>query len=145
MTSLIRNRIYSFLCHNNYIDQQLQKGFWSRISGTIEQTEALTYLIDHARNKQRSLVITLIDLRNAFGEVNHALLKQVLKFHYLPNDITELILDLYSDFKVSIATKDYITCQMPVKCGVLQGDSLSPLLFNLCFNTVMITDDYIKK
>ena len=30
--------------------------------------------------KQRSLVITLLDLRNAFGEVHHELIKSVLRF-----------------------------------------------------------------
>ena len=66
MTSLIRNRIYSFVCQNKLIDQQIQKGFWSRISGTIEHTESLTYLMNHSKNKQRSLVVTLYDLRKCF-------------------------------------------------------------------------------
>ena len=50
-----------------------------------------------------------------------------------------MILDLYTDFKISIATKEFITRQIPVERGVLQGDSLSPLLFNMCFNTLMVT------
>ena len=32
-----------------------------------------------------------------------------------------------------------MTHKIPVGRGVLQGDSLSPLLFNLCFNTLMVT------
>ena len=66
-TSLIWNRIYSYISKNNYIDSHIQKGFWQGISGTVKHTELMSYLIDHARNKQRSLVITLLDLRNAFG------------------------------------------------------------------------------
>ena len=44
-TSLIKDRIYKYLCSNNYIDQNIQKGFWTNVSGTIEHTETLTHLI----------------------------------------------------------------------------------------------------
>ena len=68
LTSLIRNRIYAFLCKNQYIETNIQKGFWTGISCTIEHTELMSHLINHARQKQRSFVVTLIDLKNAFGE-----------------------------------------------------------------------------
>ena len=138
-TSVIKNRIYTYLCANNYIDQEVQKGFWSNISGTIEHTEMLTYVINHARNKQRSLVVSLIDLRNAFGEVNHDFLKQVLRYHHLPENIINIIQALYNGYKISVATKDFVTNPITIERGVLQGDSLSPLLFNMCFNTLMVT------
>ena len=40
-TSIIRNRIYSYLVQNEYIETNIQKGFWKRISGTIEHNELL--------------------------------------------------------------------------------------------------------
>ena len=52
---------------NNNIESTIQKGFWSDISGTIEHTETLIYLLCHAKLKQRNLAVTLIDLKNAFG------------------------------------------------------------------------------
>ena len=70
-TSWMRNRIYKHFCENEYIETNIQKGFWSGISGTIEHPQHLTYLINHARLKQRSLCVSLIDLKNAFGEVHH--------------------------------------------------------------------------
>ena len=51
-TSLLRNRIYGFLQENNYIECQFQKGFTQRLSGTLEHTYNLSYLIDQARIKQ---------------------------------------------------------------------------------------------
>ena len=83
-TSLIKDRIYNYLWSNNYIDQSIQKGFWTNVSGTIEHTETLTNLINNARNKQRALVVSLIDLRNAFEEVNHKFLQKTLQYHHLP-------------------------------------------------------------
>ena len=96
-------------------------------------------MINHARKRQRDLVITLIDLRNAFGEVHHSLLRRVLDFHHIPHELRELILEMYRDFYVTIGTMGYTTCPIKLERGVLQGDCLSPLLFNLCFNTLIQT------
>ena len=93
------------------------------------------YLETIARIKQRSLVITLLDLKNAFGEVHHNLIKSVLSYHYIPSHVQVLISSLHLDFKTSIITEEFQVPAIFVRRGVLQGDCLSPLPFNFCFNT----------
>ena len=56
-TSLLRGRISIFLHKNGYIESHIQKGFVHGISGTFEHTSHLTFLINEARKKQRSLTI----------------------------------------------------------------------------------------
>jgi hypothetical protein len=138
-TSLIRNRLYTFTLSNKYIESNLQKGFWDKISGVVEHTETLSHVVNHARKKQKSLVVTLLDLKNAFGELDHKLLISVLKYHHVPPEMIELISSLYTDYHISITTNDFMTDPVNVKRGVLQGDSLSPLLFNLVINTLIYT------
>ena len=46
---------------------------------------------------------------------------------------------MYKDFHISVGTKRFITDRIKVERGVLQGDCLSPLLFNMCFNTLIQT------
>ena len=137
MTSLIRNRIFTYVVENDYIETNIQKGFWSNISGSIEHTELLSCILKEAKTKQRQLVVTLFDLKNAFGEVHHNLIKSVLKYHNIPTSVIDLINSLYSDYSISITTKDFVTNPIKVKRGVLQGDCLSPLIFNLCMNTLI--------
>ena len=96
-TSLIRNRMYSSLVNNSYIETNIQKGFWTGISGTIEHTETLTYMINHARRYQRNLVITLLDLKNAFDELDHNLITSVLHYHHVPDHIRSLIGSFYTN------------------------------------------------
>ena len=64
-----------------------KKGFWSDISGTIEHTQTLTYLLPHAKLKQRNVVVTLIDLKNTFDKVHHQFLRKTLSFHNIPNSM----------------------------------------------------------
>ena len=52
----------------------------------------------------------------------------------------------YTNYSISVGTNDFITNPVTVEKGVLQGDSLSPLIFNMCFNalTRTIENDKIK-
>ena len=80
-TSLIRNRLYIFATDNRYIETNIKKVFWEKIPGCFEHIETQTHMINNARIKQRCCVITLLDLKNAFGEVNHSLLVETLKIY----------------------------------------------------------------
>jgi len=80
-------------------------------------------------------VVTLLDLKNAFDEVHHNLIQEVLSYRHIPGHIKFLVRNLYTDFKTSILTQDFNTPFIPIGPGVLQGDCLSPLLLTLCFNT----------
>ena len=131
MTSWIRNRTYKFLASNKFIDEKLQKGFWSGVSRTVEHTESLSYIINQARNKQKS-VVTLIDLKNAFGEVHHGLIKEVLNFHHLPIEMSKFILDIYNDFTISIATDSFITTHLFVFKRVCCRGIASLPFYSIC-------------
>ena len=134
-TSCLRDSMFAFLSANGYIEHRIQKGFMPKLSGTYEHTAQMAHIINKARIKQRSVVITLLDLKNAFGEVHHNLIPQVLKYHHIPDQIQQLIKNLYSDFYTSIISERFHSPFIKVDRGVLQGDSLSPLTFNLCFST----------
>ena len=107
--------------------------------GTIEHTQLLSYIINYSRNKQCQIIITHLDLKNAFGEVNHDLLLQVLDYHHLVIEVKELIKNYYENYALSTGTKQYHTDAILVGKGVLQRDCLSPLLFNMVMNTLIKT------
>jgi hypothetical protein len=83
--------MFSFLLANSFIEDEIQKGFTPHISGTFEHTAQMAYIINQARIRQRYLVITLLDLKNAFGEVHHNLIQSVLGYHHIPQYIQLMI------------------------------------------------------
>ena len=127
--------MFSYLSSYNYLEHKIQKGFLPKLLGTFEHTAQMVHVINKARVKQRSLVITLLDLKNAFGEVHHIFVPKVLKYHHIRLHIQTISGNLYSNFHTSIITKSFKTPCIKVGRGHLQGDCLHPLTFNLCFNT----------
>ena len=83
--------MFSYLLANNFIEHNIQKGFTPHISGTFEHTAQMAYIMNQARIRQRSLIIILLDLKNAFGEVHHNLIKSVLGYHHIPNHVQLII------------------------------------------------------
>ena len=124
-TSCHCNAMYFFLTANSCIEQNIQKGFTPNVSGTLERTAQIINITNKGCNKQRSLVITLLDFKNAFAEVHHNLITSVLNYHHIPDHIKLVINNLYTDFKTSIITSSFQTPFIRVGQGVLQGDCLS--------------------
>ena len=93
------------------------------------------HIINPALIKQKSLVSTLLDLKNAFGELHRNLIYEVLQYHHIPNPINQLIGSLSTNFQTSTITDKFNTPFTTVSRGVLQGDCLSPLLFNMSSNS----------
>ena len=57
--------------------------------------------------------------------------------HHIPENIKLLISEYYDDYAITIATDQYKIDPLIVGKGVLQGDCLSPLFFNLVVNTLI--------
>ena len=137
LTSFLTIRVFAYLINNQYTESHYQKGFMSGMSGTLEHIAEMSDIINHSRKQQRSVTITLIDLKNAFGEVHHSLIQSVLLDHYILDEINCIVKILYSDFHISVISNDFHTKYIAVEKGVVQGDSVSPLIFNLIINTFM--------
>ena len=139
--SALRNTMYEFLLKNGFIENSIQKGFTPGMSETFEHTSHLAFLIKQDKKQQRSLTVTLLDLKNAFGEVHHRLIPTVLQYHHIPEHFRKCVEDVYRDFYSSVVTEAYQTPFIKVNRGVLQGCCFSPLLFNMLVNTYV---QYIK-
>ena len=114
---------------------QNPKGLYPKGIRIIRAHITTCFLASTCQKTQKSIVVTLLDLKNALGEVDHRLIVSTLEYHHVPQHIIDIIVNIYNGFTTSVATKDYITPAVKFEKGVLQGDCLSPLIFNMTFNT----------
>lgn len=136
-SGVLRNRLTDFLTANDILDTKTQKGFIQKCDGVSEHSELFTHILSDAKRYQRSIAVATLDLRNAFGEVNHKLIFSSLSAYKVPTTFINIFKDIYLNYNLKFAVNDQLTNNVPVKRGVLQGDPSSPLLFNLCFNSLM--------
>jgi len=136
-SSFIRNRLQKFLDNNKFHNSSIQKGFAHGQDGVLEHTELFDFILGDAKKRHRGMVAVLLDLRNAFGEVQHNLIRSSLRYHHVPDTFINIFNIIYSDFRITVSCRDQTTAPIVVNKGVLQGDPCSPLLFNLCFNSLM--------
>ncbi|HMK58473.1 MAG TPA: reverse transcriptase domain-containing protein, partial [Nitrososphaeraceae archaeon] len=137
LSSILKTRITKFLTSNRLVDESIQKGFWPKSNGVTDHTSILSHIIHDAKRHHRSVVITLLDLKNAFGEISHKLIKKSLQYHNIPPAVIDLISNIYNCANICISVNGELTNSIKVGRGVLQGDPCSPLLFNICFNTLI--------
>ena len=89
--------VYNILPENNYLDKSLQKGFWKGVDRVTEHTELLSHLLNTANREQRSITVTLLDLKNAFGEVCHELIATAVRYHHVLSEFMQLFWSTYRD------------------------------------------------
>ena len=79
------------------------------MTGTFEHTAHLAQMIKQAKLKRRSIVVTLLNLKNAFGEVHHNIIPVVLKHHHAPEEIVNIVKSLYVQFHSTVTTSRFST------------------------------------
>ena len=60
--------------------------------------------------------------KNAFGEVHHNLIREILEYHHIPDLVKNLINSFYTGFQTSVINENFNTRFITVGRGVLQGD-----------------------
>ena len=93
----------------------------------------------HKRKKleRKDLSFAFIDLRKAFDSVRHVSLIETLAKKGLPRKTLVLIADMYTGNSTTLQDGNIVN----LKRGVLQGDPLLPLLFNLMIDEALESID----
>ena len=60
---------------NEYLRREQQKGFLYGVAGCIEHSFTLGEALKNAKQSQRQIVVSWIDLANAYGSVKHNLIQ----------------------------------------------------------------------
>ena len=101
------------------------------------------YLKDY-NNNNTNIFVAFLDASNAFDKLNHNILFHRLKDNNFPSYIIHFLNYWYRNQRICIKWGDNTSDSFPVSNGVRQGGILSPLLFNIYTNPMIVKLNQIK-
>ena len=104
---------------------------------TTSHILALRRILEGAKAKNLSAVLTFIDFKKAFDSVHRGLLMKILRAYGIPDAIVNLIDKMYTGTMAKVITADGLTEVFEILAGVLQGDTLAPYLFVIVIDYIM--------
>ena len=135
--ALKADRITDFVIKNSYINTSIQKGGIPKMSGCIEHTAVLSQMIREAKKEKKNLVVTWLDIANAYGSIPHNVITRALEAAHVPETVRCLIASYYSDIKVRFTTNKFTTEWQRVEKGIVTGCTLSVILFSLTMSWIV--------
>ena len=115
----------------------VQDGF-GKGRGTRDQIANIHWIIEKEREFQKTIYFCFIDYTKAFDFVDHNQLWTILKEMGIPDHLTRLLRNLYAGQEAAVRTGYGTTDWFQIGKGVRQGCILSPCLFNLYAELIML-------
>lgn len=132
LTKIIAERIQHHLSENKLMPNE-QKGCVKNTYGCKDHLMTSMMVHKDSRENRKNLSLAWIDYRKAFDSVPHSWLIEVLKIYRTNATLLTFIIKSMKNWKTDLylRTKDEsVTIRnINIRCGIYQGDSLSPLLF----------------
>ena len=133
------DRLAQFAMANGRIDTSIQKGGVPGMAGCLEHTAVISQLIREAKEGKGDLVVTWLDIANAYGSLPHEVIMTALKNAHVPDQMCKLVESYYADVKIRFSTKDFTTEWQQVEKGIITGCTLSVILFALAMTMIVMS------
>lgn len=131
-TSVLNNRLITWSDENNVITDA-QFGFKSKC-GTSDAIFALHTLITSSLANNKKHYYAFIDFKKAFDSVDRSTLWMKLSKIGIQGKLLRVIKGLYKNVKACVTSDGHLSDFFYSNLGLMQGEVLSPILFNLYVN-----------
>lgn len=106
------------------------------IDGCAENIALLEAVLRRASRGKSNLFLAMLDMKNAYGSVAHEAVFRALELKGADKETVEYIRDLYRNY-ITVLTSRGKENVVVVQRGILQGDPLSPILFNMVIDQIL--------
>ena len=131
-TSVLNNRLVKFTNKYDTINQN-QAGFRKNFS-TSDHIFTLYYLTNLFKSQKKKLFVGFIDFSRCFDTIPRAELFSKLINAGVDGKFIRVVRNIYNNIKSCIQLNSQKSSFYTPNCGILQGESLSPLLFSFYLN-----------
>ena len=133
MLKILQARLQQYVNHEL---PDIQAGF-GKGRGTRDQIANIHWIMEKAREFQKSIYFCFINYAKAFDYVDHNKLWKILQELGIPDHLICLLRNLYVGQEATVRTGHGTTDSFQIGKGVRQGCILSPCLFNLSAEHIM--------
>eukprot|EP00924_Labyrinthula_sp_SR-Ha-C_P012868 snap_masked-scaffold_12-processed-gene-1.20-mRNA-1 protein AED:1.00 eAED:1.00 QI:0/0/0/0/1/1/2/0/649 len=133
ITKIINNRL------KNTVERTVgnyRSGFRENM-GTRQKNQLLLNRCKLSQMENSKILCLFIDFKKAFDSCKHHFLELSLKKRKVPTNFVNIILYLYKYAAVQVKIGKHISDRVEINKGVLQGGSLSPMLFVLSVDSLL--------
>lgn len=123
LNGILSRRLMNALSHHE------GQAAFQRIDGIAANVLKLQAILGDSSSNLKSLYIVSLDLQKAFDSVGHGVVVDVLKKRGLPSEFVDYIKHIYGKAHTNL-TFMRESKSVRIGKGVLQGDPLSPVIFN---------------
>ena len=102
---VLANRLLSCMVQN--IRPSHSERFLPGIAGCVKHTQALMETLLDAKQNAREIVVSWLDLANAYGSVAHNLVQLAMKWYNIPFITCKLIFNKYDELFVRVKTQEW--------------------------------------
>ena len=132
-TSILNNRLYSWLEENNKIVEN-QAGLRRNYSTTDHKFSLYAFIEKSLNKKGQKLYVAFIDFKKAFDSVNHERLFSIINDEGVSGKLFITLRAMYKSLVSCIRLDNELSEYFDCPIGVRQGCVISPTLFSMFIN-----------
>ena len=136
ISKVFENVILS-VCQQCFTTDELQFGF-KRNMGCSDAIFAVKSTVNYFVERGSCVYAAALDLKKAFDSVNHFKLFSTLLDAGVPIPVIDVMCNWYSKLFAAVRWNSCLSLPFSVGSGVRQGSTLSPALFNLYINFIIV-------
>ena len=130
LTAVLADELYRHLDENNLLPWE-QKGCRKGSRGTKDLLLIDKMIVKNCKRRLTSLGVEWIDYRKAYGMVPHSWIEKSMEMCGVAINMWRFISGNMKQWNTELMSGNQRLGNVRIRCGIFQGDSLSPLLFVL--------------